>query len=97
MKIADIILKVIMVIMLVAIASLVNNFKGSVSYSFNRIYSELDTDFEYKVEWFKDTGFTNSMNSLGEERWELVSARRAQNHNDTYGYECIFKKAVPRY
>jgi hypothetical protein len=34
------------------------------------------------------------MNELGEEGWELVFARRAQDSiTDEFSYECIFKRA----
>jgi len=50
--------------------------------------------YEYRIESIPDLTFEESMDELGEEGWELVFARRAQNSiTDEFSYECIFKKA----
>jgi len=48
--------------------------------------------WEYKVETPMDAFFSTSMDSYGEEGWELVTARRAKGSLDQFGYECIFKR-----
>lgn len=49
--------------------------------------------YEYRIESIPDLMFEESMDELGEEGWELVFARRAQDSiTDEFSYECIFKK-----
>jgi hypothetical protein len=49
--------------------------------------------YEYRIEAIPDLLFDETMNELGEDGWELVVARRAQNSiTDEFSYECIFKK-----
>lgn len=48
--------------------------------------------WEYKIETPSDMIFTTSMNNFGDEGWELVSTRRAQDSLGNYAYECIFKR-----
>lgn len=49
--------------------------------------------WEYKVDSVPDLIFTEYMDNLGEEGWELVTARRANNSiTDEFSYECIFKR-----
>jgi len=49
--------------------------------------------YEYRIEAIPDLTFEESMDELGEEGWELVFARRAQDSlTDEFSYECIFKK-----
>jgi hypothetical protein len=49
--------------------------------------------WEYRIESIPDITFTESINLLGAEGWELASARRAQDSiTDTFSYECIFKR-----
>jgi hypothetical protein len=50
--------------------------------------------YEYRIEAVPDLLFDETMNELGEEGWELVFARRAQDSiTDEFSYECIFKRA----
>lgn len=51
------------------------------------------TTWEYRIDSINDLHFQSEMNSLGEEGWELVFARRARNSiTDEFSYECIFKR-----
>lgn len=49
--------------------------------------------YEYKIDSIPDSSFTETMNQLGTEGWELTFARRAQDSTtETFSYECIFKR-----
>lgn len=48
--------------------------------------------WEYKIDSPDDRGFTQQMDKLGSEGWELVFARRASDSLDRMGYEMIFKR-----
>jgi hypothetical protein len=53
--------------------------------------------WEYKVEKIPDDEFTNSMNKLGAEGWEAISARRATDSVTTtvpFYYEIIFRRPL---
>ena len=51
------------------------------------------TLWEYKIVAVPDRTFTETMDTIGADRWELVSARRAQDsETDKYAYECIFRR-----
>ena len=51
------------------------------------------TLWEYKIVAVPDRNFTETMDTIGADRWELVSARRAQDsETDRYAYECIFRR-----
>ena len=50
--------------------------------------------YEYRIEFIPDHLCTSTMQKIGFERWELISARRAHAADDEkYGTECIFKRA----
>lgn len=52
-------------------------------------------EWEYKIESFEDILFDSGMNRMGNEGWELVSARRAltgEEYSRRGIYECIFKR-----
>ena len=55
--------------------------------------------WEYTITSFSDEKFTEEINKMGAQRWELASARRAvtdTGRGDTQGvYECIFRRAMP--
>jgi hypothetical protein len=48
--------------------------------------------WEYKVTSINDTSFTDEMNELGKEGWELVFARRARDDFGSFRYEIIAKR-----
>ena len=48
--------------------------------------------WEYKITNPIDEIFTLSLDGLGEDGWELVTARRAKGALDKFSYECIFKR-----
>lgn len=49
--------------------------------------------YEYMVQSVSDLAFTESMNTIGSQGWELVVARRAQDSvTEKFEYECIFKR-----
>lgn len=49
--------------------------------------------WEYRIESVPDLSFDETMNEFGDEGWELVFARRAQNSiTKDFSYECIFKR-----
>ncbi len=52
--------------------------------------------WQYKIEAIRDETFETDMNSLGNQGWEAVSARRASNgnRNTDFSYEIIFKKKI---
>jgi len=47
--------------------------------------------WEYRIEYLGDLEFRSGIEEIGQEGWELVSARRATSDDD-YGYEMIFKR-----
>ncbi|MTJ14785.1 hypothetical protein FJR11_19835 [Anabaena sp. UHCC 0187] len=52
-------------------------------------------EWDYKIESFEDVIFDSGMNRMGNEGWELVSARRALTGPDADRrgiYECIFRR-----
>ncbi len=52
-------------------------------------------EWDYKIESFEDVIFDGGMNRMGNEGWELVSARRALTGPDADRrgvYECIFRR-----
>lgn len=51
-----------------------------------------DIKWEYKITSVPDSKFTEDMNKLGDEGWELVFARRARGMGDEFSYEMIFKR-----
>src|SRR5689334_8499036 len=53
--------------------------------------------YEYKIEIIPDDKFQQSMNLLGYQGWEAVSARRASDGNSTaptFSYEIIFRRPL---
>jgi len=50
--------------------------------------------WEYKIESVSDLLFTEMMDGYGDEGWELVTARRAQDSAGNFSYECIFKRVA---
>lgn len=53
--------------------------------------------WEYKIEAIQDETFDGDINTLGNQGWELVFARRASNGNKSgrdFSYEIIFKKKI---
>lgn len=50
--------------------------------------------WEYLIESPSDLMFNYTMDRLGKEGWELVTARRATGGYDDAQYECIFKRPV---
>jgi hypothetical protein len=50
-----------------------------------------DIKWEYKITAVPDANFTEDMNKLGNEGWELVFARRASGGGE-FSYEMIFKR-----
>ena len=51
------------------------------------------TLWEYKIVSVPDLTFTETMDQIGGDRWELVSARRAKDSTtDDFSYECIFRR-----
>ena len=52
-----------------------------------------NAQYEYRIEYFKDSSTESGLETLGREGWEVVSARRASSsYSDDYGYEFILKK-----
>ena len=59
-------------------------------------YRQVDRGWEYKIEEISDSGFTDRMNVLGRQGWEMVSSRRPDDSGQSpIGYEIIFKRPVP--
>ena len=57
------------------------------------------TVWEYHIEAVPDLSFNTRMNQLGQEGWELVTARRASDgdtDNPTMSYEMIFKRSTTK-
>lgn len=52
--------------------------------------------YEYRILAISDPAFTRAMNALGQDGWELVSARRASTGGDTpvFSYEVIMKRKL---
>ena len=50
------------------------------------------TEWEYKIDSPYDETFESSMNFMGRQGWELVSARRATSKYGSPKYEMIFKR-----
>lgn len=49
--------------------------------------------WEYKIASVPDLAFTETMDRLGTEGWELTATRRAKDStSDDFSYECIFKR-----
>lgn len=51
--------------------------------------------WEYKIEAVPDLSFESSMTTLGDDGWELISARRAssgEGKSAVFSYEIIFKR-----
>jgi hypothetical protein len=56
-------------------------------------YKARSVAWEYSIESVPDVLFVETMDKLGVEGWELVSARRAKDsESDNFSYECIFKR-----
>ena len=57
----------------------------------------MPSKFTYKLEVIQDEVFEKTMDTLGLQGWELVTARRAGNGGEfpTYSYEVIMKKPIP--
>ena len=53
--------------------------------------------WQYKIEGIEDQQFSQKMQTLGAEGWELVFARRASSGEEspTFVYEVIFKRPAP--
>lgn len=52
-------------------------------------------EWEYRIEAIPDTSFSQTINEMGKEGWELVFARRASDgatYSPTFSYEIIFKR-----
>jgi len=54
--------------------------------------SKPPTTWEYMIASVADLKFGEEMKLAGENRWELVFARRASNSRDEMMYECIFRR-----
>ncbi len=52
--------------------------------------------WEYKCESVSDASFSSEMNTLGDEGWEVVAARRAQGSDEVMKYEMILKRPKPK-
>ena len=51
--------------------------------------------WEYKIVGFKDLSLTADLSTVGDQGWEMVSARRAivgEGKTSEGAYECIFKR-----
>jgi hypothetical protein len=51
--------------------------------------------WEYKIVGFKDESLTADLSTVGDQGWEMVSARRAvvgEGQTSQGAYECIFKR-----
>lgn len=58
-------------------------------------FQESSLRWEYTIESVPDLTFSQTMDALGKQGWELVFARRAQDSlSDKFSYECIFKRSV---
>ena len=51
--------------------------------------------WEYTLKDVPDADFTDQMNEMGKDGWDVVTARRASDGNDTptFSYEIVFKRA----
>lgn len=74
---------------------------GTIIFTLAGIRSELmkqtaavtaDDRWEYDVIGIKDDEWTTKATALGEAGWEIVTARRASDSNDVFGYECIVRR-----
>ena len=66
--------------------------------AFSPVAVKSATHWEYMIEAIPDGSFEESINKLGAQGWELVSARRATSsvgENTEYSYEMIFKRPKP--
>jgi hypothetical protein len=52
------------------------------------------TQWQYTIKSIPDLRFDEVIGALGKEGWELVFARRAQDHAQSFAYECIFKRPL---
>ena len=48
--------------------------------------------YDYMVTSIPDTEWATKAQELGQDGWELVSARRASSEDKNYLYECIFQR-----
>lgn len=65
--------------------------------TFGQVPKVMPTTWEYKITAVPDGNFSEEMNKLGKEGWELVTARRASDGltgNPTFSYEMILKRQI---
>ena len=58
-----------------------------------RLNMPASVQWEYKIVSPKDSVIIEELDDLGEQGWEVVTARRASGYNDSYSYEMILKRA----
>lgn len=59
------------------------------------IEEKIPVRWEYDVVSIPDGAWNTKAQQLGNDGWEIVSARRASDAEDNFAYECIVKRANP--